>query len=84
VTAFASATAFGVKGLEVVLRQELERDRVRPGHHGGLVAAERLVLLAPQRAIELLGGGQVAHRQVHEDHLGHFETPTICRGGTYS
>ena len=61
----------GGEGLVEVVGQELEHDLVGPDHGRGAVVAELRVLHAADRLVEAGGGGQILHRQVHEDHFRH-------------
>src|SRR5690606_32131331 len=67
---------FCCEGLEIVVRQKLEGDSIRPDHRGCLLVAELLVLPAPDRFVKAGRGGEISHRQVQEDHLGHLTSPS--------
>jgi len=56
-------------GLEIVTRQQLKGDLVRPDHRRRGFAAELVVLPASERFEEARRGGEVRDGQIHKDHL---------------
>jgi hypothetical protein len=67
----------------VIVRQQHHADGVRKHHRRRLLTGELRIHYAAHRDIERGRRGQIAHRQVHEDHLGHHFLLHLGRESRY-